>query len=97
MLSCFGFPRTRITIWLFFQSGTSGSNRRPQAWEARALPTELVPRNPGTLVTSEGDAREKCSRNFAEFALCARLPSRLWSVIFRGAVGWVGARPAAGP
>jgi hypothetical protein len=54
MLGCFGYLGTRITIWLFFRSGTSGSNRRPQAWEARALPTELVPQCSDILVVLAG-------------------------------------------
>ncbi len=32
------------------KSGRRGSNSRPSAWEADALPTELLPRNNGTKV-----------------------------------------------
>ena len=32
-----------LSVTLFFLSGIRGSNSRPSAWEADALPTELIP------------------------------------------------------
>jgi hypothetical protein len=32
-------------VFLYSQSGKRGSNPRPSAWEADALPTELLPLN----------------------------------------------------
>lgn len=36
------------------QSGKRGSNPRPSAWEANALPTELLPLNPAFLANTIG-------------------------------------------
>ena len=47
-------PQTRSPETRRARSGTRGSNPRPSAWEADALPTELVPRGVNELLPNPG-------------------------------------------
>lgn len=48
-------PARSRHVW----SGRRGSNPRPRAWEARALPTELHPHGDGTGIRTRGSQRER--------------------------------------
>ena len=68
----FSLPRKRSTPELhrliptrvapcFDASGRRGSNSRPTAWKAVALPTELLPQNNVALTLSSGERRIRTS------------------------------------
>src|SRR5688572_20199575 len=56
----------------FLLSGISGSNRRHSAWEADALPTELIPRTrciyPSSLAAASRTGRRAALGSFHELA-----------------------------
>ena len=71
-------PRMRSTPelhrLLYFWSGRRGSNSRPSAWKADALPTELLPPNPPYLSGFLAAPRKRISFHSA----CTRTPQASW-------------------